>query len=78
MTTDAWITLVVLIATFGVLAFDRLPAAAAMGAAVGVLLPAVLLGLGADEAAAGRAGAALLTEFDPVTDADEDPVTTSR
>jgi hypothetical protein len=38
MTTDAWITLVVLIATFGVLAFDRLPAAAAMGAAVGVLL----------------------------------------
>ncbi|MGA7758031.1 MAG: SLC13 family permease [Ilumatobacteraceae bacterium] len=38
MTTDAWITLVVLVATFGVLAFDRLPAAAAMGAAVGVLL----------------------------------------
>ena len=38
MTTDAWITLVVLIATFGVLAFDRLPTAAAMGAAVGVLL----------------------------------------
>ena len=38
MTADAWITLVVLVATFGVLAFDRLPAAAAMGAAVGVLL----------------------------------------
>ena len=38
MTTDAWITLVVLVATFGILAFDRLPAAAAMGAAVGVLL----------------------------------------
>ncbi len=38
MTTDAWITLVVLVATFGVLAFDRLPAAAAMAAAVGVLL----------------------------------------
>ena len=38
MTTDAWITLIVLVATFGVLAFDRLPAAAAMGAAVGVLL----------------------------------------
>ena len=38
VTTDAWITLVVLVATFGVLAFDRLPAAAAMGAAVGVLL----------------------------------------
>ena len=38
MTSDAWITLIVLIATFGVLAFDRLPAAAAMGAAVGVLL----------------------------------------
>ncbi len=38
MTTDAWITLAVLVVTFGVLAFDRLPAAAAMGAAVGVLL----------------------------------------
>ena len=38
MTTDAWITLAVLIATFGVLAFERLPAAAAMGAGVGVLL----------------------------------------
>jgi di/tricarboxylate transporter len=38
MTTDAWITLVVLVATFAVLAFDRLPAAAAMAAAVGVLL----------------------------------------
>jgi hypothetical protein len=38
VTTDAWITLVVLILTFGVLAFDRLPTAAAMGAAVGVLL----------------------------------------
>ena len=30
--------LLVLIATFGLLAFDRLPTAAAMGAAVGVLL----------------------------------------
>ncbi len=38
MTTDAWITLAVLVATFTILAFDRLPAAAAMGAAVGVLL----------------------------------------
>jgi di/tricarboxylate transporter len=38
MTTDAWITLVVLVVTFAVLAFDRLPAAAAMAAAVGVLL----------------------------------------
>ena len=38
MTTDAWITLAVLIVTFRVLAFDRLPAAAAMGAAVGALL----------------------------------------
>jgi di/tricarboxylate transporter len=38
VTTDAWITLAVLVATFGVLAFDRLPAAAAMGSAVGVLL----------------------------------------
>src|SRR6056297_599903 len=38
MTADAWITLAVLVATFGVLAFDRLPTAAAMGAAVGVLL----------------------------------------
>ena len=38
MTTDAWITLAVLAATFAILAFDRLPAAAAMGAAVGVLL----------------------------------------
>ena len=42
MTTDAWITLIVLVATFGVLAFDRLPTAAAMGAAVGVLLLAGL------------------------------------
>ena len=38
MTTDAWITLAVLVAMFAVLAFDRLPTAAAMGAAVGVLL----------------------------------------
>lgn len=38
MSGDAWITLAVLVVTFGVLAFDRLPAAAAMGAAVGVLL----------------------------------------
>ena len=38
MTTDAWITLAVLVVTFGALAFDRLPTAAAMGGAVGVLL----------------------------------------
>lgn len=38
MTTDAWITLIVLVITFGVLATERLPAAAGMGAAVGVLL----------------------------------------
>jgi di/tricarboxylate transporter len=38
LTTDAWITLVVLVVTFVVLATDRVPAAAGMGAAVGVLL----------------------------------------
>ena len=38
MTTDAWITLIVLVGTFGVLATERLPAVAGMGAAVGVLL----------------------------------------
>jgi len=38
VTADAWITLVVLLATFVVLATDRVPAAAGMGAAVGVLL----------------------------------------
>ena len=38
MPTDAWITLAVLVVTFGALAFDRLPTAAAMGGAVGVLL----------------------------------------
>ena len=38
MTADEWITLIVVVATFGVLATERLPAAAGMGAAVGVLL----------------------------------------
>ena len=38
MSADAWITLGVLVVTFGVLAFDRLPTAAAMGAAVLALL----------------------------------------
>jgi di/tricarboxylate transporter len=47
VSTDAWITLVVLIVTFGVLAFDRLPTAAAMGAAVGVLLLADVVDEGA-------------------------------
>ena len=38
MTTDSWITLVVLLVTFVALATERIPAAAGMGAAVGVLL----------------------------------------
>ncbi len=59
MTTDAWITLVVLVVTFGVLAFDRLPAAAAMGAAVGVLL---LLGVvDQDQALSGLSSSAPVT-----------------
>ncbi len=59
MTADAWITLVVLIATFGVLAFDRLPAAAAMGAAVGVLLLANVVDQG--EALSGLSSSAPIT-----------------
>ncbi len=59
MTTDAWITLVVLVATFGVLAFDRLPAAAAMGAAVGVLLLANVVDQG--EALSGLSSSAPIT-----------------
>jgi di/tricarboxylate transporter len=38
VTADEWITLIVLVGTFGVLATERLPAVAGMGAAVGVLL----------------------------------------
>jgi di/tricarboxylate transporter len=59
VTTDAWITLMVLIATFGVLAFDRLPAAAAMGAAVGVLLLANVVDQG--EALSGLSSSAPIT-----------------
>jgi di/tricarboxylate transporter len=59
MTTDAWITLVVLVVTFGVLAFDRLPTAAAMGAAVLVLLLADVVDQG--EALSGLSSSAPLT-----------------
>jgi hypothetical protein len=59
MTTDAWITLAVLIVTFGVLAFDRLPAAAAMGAAVGVLLLTDVIDEG--EALSGLSSSAPIT-----------------
>lgn len=59
MTLDSWITLAVLVATFGVLAFDRLPAAAAMGAAVGVLLLANVVDR--DQALAGLASSAPIT-----------------
>ena len=59
MTTDAWITLVVLIATFGLLAFDRLPTAAVMGAAVGVLLLADVVDQG--EALVGLSSSAPIT-----------------
>ena len=59
MTTDAWITLVVLIATFGLLAFDRLPTAAAMGAAVGVLLLTNVVDQG--EALSGLSSSAPIT-----------------
>ncbi len=59
MTTDAWITLGVLVVTFGVLAFDRLPAAAAMGAAVGVLLLAGVVDQ--TEALSGLSSSAPLT-----------------
>jgi di/tricarboxylate transporter len=59
MTLDSWITLVVLVATFGVLAFDRLPAAAAMGAAVGVLLLTNVVDQG--QALSGLASSAPIT-----------------
>ena len=59
MTTDAWITLAVLVVTFGVLAFERLPAAAAMGAAVGVLLLLDVVDQG--EALSGLASSAPVT-----------------
>src|SRR6056297_4289079 len=59
MTADAWITLLVLLATFGVLAFDRLPTAAAMGAAVGVLLLANVVDQG--EALSGLSSSAPIT-----------------
>jgi len=59
MTADAWITLAVLVATFGVLAFDRLPTAAAMGAAVGVLLLTDVVDQG--EALAGLSASAPVT-----------------
>jgi di/tricarboxylate transporter len=56
VTADAWITLAVLVATFAVLAVDRLPAAGAMGAAVGVLLLADVVDQ--DEALSGLASSA--------------------
>jgi di/tricarboxylate transporter len=59
MTTDAWITLAVLAVTFTVLAFDRLPAAAAMGAAVGVLLLAGVIDQ--EQALSGLASSAPVT-----------------
>ena len=59
MTTDAWITLAVLVVTFGVLAFERLPAAAGMGAAVGVLLLLDVVDQG--EALSGLASSAPVT-----------------
>jgi di/tricarboxylate transporter len=59
VTTDGWITLVVLIVTFGVLAFDRLPTAAAMGAAVGVLLLTDVVDQG--EALSGLSSSAPIT-----------------
>jgi di/tricarboxylate transporter len=59
VSTDAWITLVVLIITFGVLAFDRLPTSAAMGVAVGVLLLADVVDQG--EALSGLSSSAPIT-----------------
>jgi di/tricarboxylate transporter len=59
VTTDAWITLAILVATFAVLAFDRLPAAAAMGAAVGALLLANVVDQG--QALSGLASSAPVT-----------------
>ena len=59
VTADAWITLAVLVVTFGVLAFERLPAAAAMGAAVGVLLLLDVVDQG--EALSGSASSAPVT-----------------
>lgn len=54
------------------------PSASGYRAAVGVLLPDVLLGLGVDQITAGRAGQAMLNPITRVTDADEDPVATRR
>ena len=59
VTVDAWITLVVLAVTFGVLAFDRIPTAAAMGAAVGALLLADVVDQ--DEALSGLGASAPVT-----------------
>ena len=59
VTFDAWITLGVLVATFGVLAFDRMPAAAAMGTAVGVLLLADVVDQ--DQALSGLSSSAPVT-----------------
>jgi di/tricarboxylate transporter len=59
VTTDAWITLAVLVVTFGVLAFDRMPAAAAMGAAVGGLLLAGVIDQ--EQALSGLASSAPVT-----------------
>ena len=59
MTTDAWITLAMLVVTFGVLALERLPAAAAMGAAASVLLLLDVVDQG--EALSGLASSAPVT-----------------
>ena len=59
MTTDAWITLAVPAVTFGVLAFERLPEAAAMGAVAGVLLLLDVVDQG--EALSGLASSAPVT-----------------
>jgi di/tricarboxylate transporter len=59
VSADAWLTLAVLVATFGVLATERVPAAAAMGVAVGGLL---LLGVvDQDEALSGFSSSAPVT-----------------
>ena len=59
MTVDAWITLVVLIATFVAVATERVPTVAAMGAAVGTLL---LLGVvDQQEALSGLSSSAPIT-----------------
>ncbi|MEO1056372.1 MAG: SLC13 family permease [Actinomycetota bacterium] len=59
MSTDAWLTLVVLVATFVVLVFDRVPTAAGLGAAVFALL---LLGVvDQDQALTGLSSSAPVT-----------------